>query len=108
MSRKSAQTAEVQEEIERLRREILDHDYRYYILNEPVVADQEYDSLLSKLKKLEEDHPELITSDSPTQRVAGAPAEGFEEYFHKRVMLSLDNSYSIDELMVNFINQILK
>ena len=98
MSKKSAQTAEVQEEIERLRREILDHDYRYYILSEPIVADAEYDSLLSRLRKLEEEHPELITSDSPTQRVAGAPAEGFDEYFHKRVMLSLDNSYSIDDL----------
>ena len=86
------------QEIADLRAEILDSDYRYYVLNEPIIADVEYDAKLRRLRDLEEQHPELITPDSPTQRVSGAPAEGFEEYFHKRPMLSLDNSYNIDEL----------
>jgi DNA ligase (NAD+) len=85
-------------EIEELRREILDHDHRYYVLNEPIIADAEYDALLNRLRELEQERPDLITPDSPTQRVAGQPAEGFEEYFHKRPMLSLDNSYNIDDL----------
>ena len=86
------------QEIADLRHQILENDYRYYVLNEPVIADVEYDAKLRRLRELEEQHPELITPDSPTRRVSGAPAEGFEEYFHKRPMLSLDNSYSIDEL----------
>jgi DNA ligase (NAD+) len=88
----------VESEIEELRRDILDHDHRYYVLNEPIIADAEYDALINRLRELEEERPDLITPDSPTQRVAGQPAEGFEEYFHKRPMLSLDNSYNIDDL----------
>jgi DNA ligase (NAD+) len=86
------------EEIAELRRQINEHDYRYYVLNAPVVADVEYDALLKRLRELEAEHPDLITPDSPTQRVSGQPAEGFAEYVHKRPMLSLDNSYSIDDL----------
>jgi len=88
----------VVEEIADLRRQINDHDYRYYVLNTPIVADVEYDTLLKRLRDLEAGHPHLITPDSPTQRVSGQPAEGFAEYIHKRPMLSLDNSYSIDDL----------
>lgn len=88
----------IAEEIAALRRQLNDHDYRYYVLNAPVVADVEYDALLRRLRELEAAHPELITSDSPTQRVSGQPAAGFAEYAHKRPMLSLDNSYSIDDL----------
>lgn len=88
----------VEEEIAQLRRAINDHDYRYYVLNAPIVADVEYDALLKRLRELEAAHPDLITSDSPTQRVSGLPAEGFAGYRHKRPMLSLDNSYSIDDL----------
>ncbi len=88
----------VEEEVAQLRRAINDHDYRYYVLNAPIVADVEYDTLLKRLRELEVAHPDLVTSDSPTQRVSGQPAEGFAEYFHKRPMLSLDNSYSIDDL----------
>ncbi|MBO0720290.1 MAG: NAD-dependent DNA ligase LigA [Blastocatellia bacterium] len=88
----------IEKEVTELRREILDHDHRYYVLNQPIISDAEYDALLRRLRELEERHPDLITPDSPTQRVAGHPAEGFEEYFHKRPMLSLDNSYNIEDL----------
>lgn len=84
--------------IEELRSKIRAHDHRYYVLNEPIVADVEYDALMSELRRLEEKHPELVTPDSPTQRVSGQPAEGFAEYVHQRPMLSLDNSYSIEDL----------
>jgi DNA ligase (NAD+) len=98
MSERSRSEKNIEKIIEGLRREILDHDHRYYVLNQPIVSDAEYDSLLRRLRELEEQHPDLITADSPTQRVSGQPAEGFEEYFHKRPMLSLDNSYDIDDL----------
>ncbi len=89
---------EIAQKIVELRRQINDYDYRYYVLNAPIVADVEYDALLKQLRELETAHPDLVTPDSPTQRVSGQPAEGFAEYFHKRPMLSLDNSYSIDDL----------
>jgi DNA ligase (NAD+) len=85
-------------EIEKLRDEIHRHDELYYVSEQPELSDLEYDLLLEKLKKLEEENPELITPDSPTQRVGGRPAEGFPEVVHTRQMLSLDNSYNIDEL----------
>lgn len=88
----------VAREIERLRDEIHRHDELYYVNDQPEISDREYDLLLEKLKQLEEEHPELITPDSPTQRVGGRPAEGFPEVVHTRQMLSLDNSYNIDEL----------
>ena len=85
-------------EIEKLRNEIRRHEDLYYVQDSPEISDLEYDQLLSKLQALEEAHPELITPDSPTQRVGGRPAEGFPEVVHRRPMLSLDNSYNIDEL----------
>lgn len=85
-------------EIEKLRDEIRHHDELYYVGNAPEISDREYDLLMEKLQKLEEENPELITFDSPTQRVGGRPAEGFPEVVHTRQMLSLDNSYNIDEL----------
>ena len=88
----------VAEEIAVLRGQIHDHDYRYYVLNAPIVADVEYDALMKRLRELEAAQPNLITPDSPTQRVSGLPTEGFAAYKHKRPMLSLDNSYSIDDL----------
>lgn len=88
----------VAKEIEKLRDEIHRHDELYYVNEQPEISDREYDLLLEKLKKLEEENPELITPDSPTQRVGGRPAEGFPEVVHTRQMLSLDNSYNIDEL----------
>jgi DNA ligase (NAD+) len=98
MAERSRKTKSIEQEIAELRREILEHDYRYYTLSEPTISDVEYDALMSRLKELEAERPELITPDSPTQRVSGQLAEGFEEYFHARPMLSLDNSYSIDDL----------
>lgn len=85
-------------EIERLREQIRRHDELYYVQDAPEISDREYDLLLEKLKGLEEKYPDLITPDSPTQRVGGRPAEGFAEVLHRRPMLSLDNSYNLDEL----------
>jgi DNA ligase (NAD+) len=98
MSEKSRKSKSIEEEIAALRAEILEHDHRYYTLSEPVISDVEYDALMRRLRDLETERPDLVTPDSPTQRVSGQVAEGFEEYFHKRPMLSLDNSYSIDDL----------
>lgn len=98
MSERSRKTKTIEQEIADLRREILEHDYRYYTLSEPVISDVEYDKLMRRLRELEAERPDLVTPDSPTQRVSGQVAEGFEEYYHKRPMLSLDNSYSIEDL----------
>ena len=84
--------------IEKLRDEIRRHDELYYVDNAPEIADREYDQLLEELQKLEEANPELVTPDSPTQRVGGRPAEGFPRVVHTRPMMSLDNSYNIEEL----------
>jgi len=94
----SPKSASISKQIENFRDEIRHHDERYYVENEPEISDREYDELLERLQKLEADNPELITPDSPTQRVGGRPAEGFPEVVHTRQMLSLDNSYNIDEL----------
>lgn len=85
-------------EIEKLRKEINYHNYRYYVLNDPVISDYEYDLLVKRLEKLEKEFPELITPDSPTQRVGGEPLKEFPTVRHKIPMLSLDNTYSYDEL----------
>lgn len=98
MAERSGKTKSIEHEIADLRREILEHDYRYYVLSEPTISDFEYDTLMKRLRELEAERPDLITPDSPTQRVSGQVAEGFEEYFHKSPMLSLDNSYSIEDL----------
>lgn len=87
----------LQTEIENLRAEINRHNELYYQKSEPEIADSEYDALVEKLKKLEQENPELITADSPTQRVGGR-AEGFEQFKHIVPMMSLDNSNSLDEL----------
>jgi DNA ligase (NAD+) len=93
MPKKSAQ-----QEIEELQKIIRHHDERYYALSDPEIGDYEYDQLLKRLRDLEEANPDLVTGDSPTQRVSGRPAEGFAEYVHRRPMLSLDNTYSTDDL----------
>ena len=85
-------------EIEKLREEIRRHEDLYYVQDNPEISDKEYDLLLEKLQQLEQEHPELLTLDSPTQRVGGRPAEAFSEVVHRHPMLSLDNSYNIDEL----------
>ncbi|MCX7785763.1 MAG: NAD-dependent DNA ligase LigA [candidate division WOR-3 bacterium] len=90
--------AQAQKEIEKLRQEINYHNYRYYVLNDPVISDYEYDMLLKRLIELEQKFPELITSDSPTQRVGGEPIKEFKPVTHSPLMLSLDNTYSYEEL----------
>lgn len=88
----------VKEKIERLRREIERHNYLYYVEARPEISDQEYDRLMRQLQELEAQHPELITPDSPTQRVGGQPLEGFVTVRHALPMLSIDNTYSREEL----------
>ncbi len=85
-------------EIEKLRKDINYHNYKYYVENNPVISDYEFDQLLTKLEELEKKFPDLITTDSPTQRVGGEPLEGFTSVEHKVAMLSLDNTYNYDEL----------
>ena len=85
-------------EIERLREEIRYHEHRYYVLNDPEISDTEFDKLMKRLETLERERPDLITPDSPTQRVGGQPAEEFPKVRHSVQMLSLDNTYNLDEL----------
>jgi DNA ligase (NAD+) len=89
---------EAKKRIEKLRNEIRRHDYLYYVLNQPKISDRQYDKLFAELKALEEKHPELITPASPTQRVSEKPLEGFDTVRHAVPMLSIDNTYSEDEL----------
>ena len=88
----------IQRAIEKLREEIRHHEHLYYVLDAPELPDAEFDQLMQELKKLEAAHPELITPDSPTQRVGGKPREGFIKVVHSRPMLSLDNAYNEQEL----------
>jgi DNA ligase (NAD+) len=81
-----------------LRRVIDHHNYKYYVDAQPEISDREFDSLLQELKDLEKAHPELLTPDSPTQRVGGAPIEGFATVQHRVPMLSIDNTYNADEI----------
>jgi DNA ligase (NAD+) len=84
--------------IEALREKIRHHEYRYFVLDDPEITDFDFDRLVEQLKKLEADNPDLITPDSPTQRVGGKPREGVVKAAHSSPMLSLDNTYSEDEL----------
>jgi DNA ligase (NAD+) len=93
-----ATTSNLQDELDSLREKIRHHEYRYYVLDDPEISDAEFDRLMNELKKVEAEHPELITPDSPTQRVGGKPREGFVKVPHSVPMLSLDNAYSEDEL----------
>jgi DNA ligase (NAD+) len=93
-----AAPANVKKEIEGLREKLRYYEYRYYVLDEPEISDAAYDRLMERLKELEAGHPELVTPDSPTVRVGGAPREGFQTVRHARAMLSLDNAFSYDAL----------
>ena len=88
----------VQRQIDELRETIRHHEHLYYVLDAPELPDAEFDRLMQELKRLEAAHPELITTDSPTQRVGGKPQEGFPKVAHSRPMLSLDNAYNEQEL----------
>jgi DNA ligase (NAD+) len=88
----------VAKQIDQLREEIRHHEYQYHVLDSPEISDAAYDALMRELRALEAQHPELITADSPTQRVGGKPKEGFAKVEHSRPMLSLDNVNSEEEL----------
>jgi len=88
----------VSDRIEQLREQIREHEHRYYVLDQPVVSDYEFDQLLRELQRLEQENPSLITADSPTQRVGGEPAKEFPTHQFSRPMLSLENAYSEEEL----------
>jgi DNA ligase (NAD+) len=89
---------DVVKKIESLREKIRHHEYLYYVLDQPELSDLDFDKLMRQLKDLEAEHPSLITPDSPTQRVGGKPREGFVKVPHSSPMLSLDNTYSEEEL----------
>src|SRR5437773_2286938 len=93
-----AAAASLKTEVEELRKELRQHEYRYHVLDDPEISDAAYDALLQKLRDLEAAHPELVTSDSPTARVGAPPREGFQTVGHTRPMLSLDNAFSFDAL----------
>jgi len=93
-----AAPASVKKEIEELREKLRYHEYRYYVLDDPEISDAAYDRMMNRLKELEAAYPELVTPDSPTVRVGGAPREGFSTVRHARPMLSLDNAFSYDAL----------
>ena len=104
---KSSQQVLLTKKIKALCEELNGHDYRYHVLDRPIISDKAYDDLLSELRSLEEKHPELLTPDSPTQRVGGTPLGKFEKLRHRTPMLSLQNSYNTEEL-VEFHQRILK
>src|SRR5437667_3793246 len=85
--------------------EIRQHDYQYHVLAQPTISDQDYDRLYHQLLDLEKDFPDLITPDSPTQRVGGEPLKAFKPVQHRQPMLSLDNTYSQEELR-EFVNRV--
>jgi DNA ligase (NAD+) len=91
-------TKQVEQKIERLRKELHRHNYLYYVKAEPEISDEEYDSLMQELIALEQDYPELITPDSPSQRVGGEPTKEFPTVTHSMPMLSLANAYSEEEI----------
>src|ERR1700721_3511643 len=91
-------TGAVVDEIQRLREKIRHHEYLYHVVDDPEIPDAAFDKLLNKLKQLEKENPKLITPNTPTQRVGGAPREGFQTVAHKTPMGSLDNAFSFEEL----------
>ena len=87
----------LEEELKNLKDDLNKYAYNYYVLDNPLISDFEYDNLYKKLEDIEKEHPELITPDSPTQRVGGI-STGFQEHKHKYRLYSLDNTYNADEL----------
>ncbi len=88
----------IEGQLEQLREELRHHEHLYYVQDAPVLTDAQYDALMNRLKALEAEHPDLVTPDSPTQRVGGKPADGFTKVAHSRAMLSLDNAYNEEDL----------
>jgi DNA ligase (NAD+) len=98
MDGKGHSTPTAAKRAEELREQIRRHEHLYYVMDAPEISDAAFDKLMNELKRIEAEHPELVTADSPTQRVGGKPAEGFRKVAHSRPMLSLDNAYSEEEL----------
>nr|MDT0252160.1 NAD-dependent DNA ligase LigA [Endozoicomonas sp.] len=94
-----------EQEVQQLRQQLSDHNYRYYVLDEPEIPDSEYDKLFSRLKWLESEYPKLVTEDSPTQRVGGTPLKAFGQIRHELPMLSLDNAFNAED-QTNFNRKI--
>src|SRR5437868_3151624 len=90
--------ATVVKQVDKLRTELRRHEHLYYVMDSPEISDAEYDRMMVDLRVLEAAHPNLVTPDSPTQRVGGKPKEGFQKVPHSRPMLSLDNAYNEAEL----------
>src|SRR5262249_22585057 len=91
-------TDKIRKKAEELRKTLQHHERQYYVLDKPEISDAEYDALMRELDVLEKEHPELLTPDSPTQRVGGKPREGFLKVAHSTRMLSLDNALNETEL----------
>lgn len=98
-------TREAAKRIRELREQVEHHNYRYYVLDDPEVSDARYDQLLVELKRLESEHPDLVTVDSPTQRVGAQPVREFGEIVHAVPMLSLDNAFA-DQDVIDFVARI--
>src|SRR5512140_2758052 len=92
-------TREAAKRIRELREQVEHHNYRYYVLDDPEISDARYDQLLVELKRLESEHPDLVTVDSPTQRVGAQPVREFGEIVHAVPMLSLDNAFSEQDVL---------
>ena len=90
---------DIKQKVERLRALINYHNHRYYVLDSPEISDAEYDGLMHQLVQIEAEHPELVTSDSPTQRIGAAPVEAFGVVEHRLPLLSLGNVFSHEELL---------
>lgn len=93
-----SQATVIESELKQLREQINEHNHRYHALDDPIISDAEYDRLYQRLKQLEQDHPQLITPESPTQRVGAAPLSGFSQVTHEVPMLSLDNAFSAEDM----------
>lgn len=94
----TAQKTATKKRLSELKELIREHDYNYYVLDRPVITDYEYDQLFAELLRLEKEHPELVDSNSPSQRVGGSPLDEFEKAPHRKPMISLANTYSVDEI----------
>ena len=92
-------TLDITHQIQKLRAALNHHNYRYYVLDSPEVSDAEYDALMRELRAIESEHPELVTPDSPTQRVGAPPADGFAQVEHPRPMFSLGNAFDAEEFL---------
>jgi len=91
-------TDNIKKNIEKLRQDIRLHDYKYYVENKPEISDQQYDSILNKLKDIEKEYPQFSSKDSPTQKIGEQVLSGFKKIQHISPMFSMDNTYSADEL----------